>query len=124
MSLTALEVAPVLRILDVALARGFYLDYLGCAVDWEYRFDDTAPLYMQVSRGGLLLHLSEHHGDATPGATVFVRVADLRAFHRELEARHGADRHPVIEDMPWGSIGMEVLDPFGNRIRFDQAVAG
>jgi hypothetical protein len=33
------------------------------------------PLYMQVSREGCVLHLSEHYGDATPGATAFVRVS-------------------------------------------------
>lgn len=123
MSLQVLEVAPVLRILDMATARAFYLDYLGCAVDWEYRFDPGAPLYLQVSRDGLLLHLTEHAGDAVPGATVFVRVADLHALHRELAGRHDGP-HPGVEAMPWGSIGMELRDPFGNRIRFDQAPGG
>lgn len=47
------------------------MDYLGCTVDWEHRFDDLAPLYMQVSRGSLVLHLSEHYGDGTPGAVVY-----------------------------------------------------
>jgi len=37
---------------------------------WEARFDETAPLYMQVSRDGLVLHLSEHHRDCCPGSTV------------------------------------------------------
>ncbi len=124
MSLRVLEVAPVLRIFDMAKAREFYLDYLGFGFDWEYRFDDAAPAYLQVSRDGLVLHLTEHHGDATPGATVFVRVADLRAFHRELEAKAFAYSRPGVEEMPWGSIGMEVVDPFGNRIRFDETISG
>lgn len=29
------EITPVLRIFDVGLAKRFYVDYLGCAVDWE-----------------------------------------------------------------------------------------
>ena len=41
---------------------------LGFRVDWEHRFRRAAPLYMQVSRDGLVLHLSEHHGDACPGS--------------------------------------------------------
>jgi ribosomal-protein-alanine N-acetyltransferase len=65
------RVVPILRIFDVAKARKFYVDYLGCTVDWEHRFDDLAPLYMQVSRGSLVLHLSEHYGDGTPGAVVY-----------------------------------------------------
>ena len=48
-------------------AREFYIEFLGFAVDWEHRFEGVAPVYMQVSRGNLVLHLSEHHGDACPG---------------------------------------------------------
>lgn len=36
-------------------------------VDWEHRFEPGFPLYLQVSRDGLVLHLSEHHGDGSPG---------------------------------------------------------
>jgi ribosomal-protein-alanine N-acetyltransferase len=43
-------------------------------LDWEHRFEPDAPVYMQVSRGPLILHLSEHHGDATPGSTAYVRM--------------------------------------------------
>jgi hypothetical protein len=52
-----LQVIPILRIFSVEKAREFYLDYAGFRVDWEHRFDPTAPLYMQVSRDGLVLHL-------------------------------------------------------------------
>jgi len=55
---------PILRIFDEAKAREFYVDFLGFTVDWEHRFNDDAPLYMQVSRDGCVLHLSEHYGDA------------------------------------------------------------
>jgi hypothetical protein len=55
---------------DVAKAREFYLDYLGFAVEFEHRFHDNAPLFMGISRDGLLLLLSEHHGDGTPGSHV------------------------------------------------------
>lgn len=81
MALQILETAPLMRIFDVAKAREFYVDFLGFTVDWEHRFDETAPLYMQVSRAGLVLHLTEHHGDACPGSAVFVRVTGLRDFH-------------------------------------------
>ena len=60
----------MLRIFDVAKAREFYSEFLGFAIDWEHTFDDHAPVYLQASREGAVLHLSEHHGDASPGATV------------------------------------------------------
>ena len=59
----SLKAIPIFRIFDVDKARAFYLDFLGMSVDWEHRFDESAPLYMQVSRGELKLHLTEHHGD-------------------------------------------------------------
>lgn len=53
---------PILRIFNVAKADEFYVGFLGFSVDWDHRFDDNAPLYRQISRGDLILHLSEHHG--------------------------------------------------------------
>ena len=58
---------PVLRIYDIAKAKEFYVDFLGFRIDWEHRFDENAPLYMQVSRSGMKLHLSEHYGDGGRG---------------------------------------------------------
>ena len=88
MSFRALKVMPVLRIFSVEKAREFYLDYLGFQVDFEHRFDDRAPLFMQVSRDGLTLRLSEHYGDGSPGAAVTVHVEGVREFHAELTAKN------------------------------------
>ncbi len=114
------KTVPVLRSFDETRAREFYLEYLGFAVDWEHRFEADLPLYMQVSRGGLILHLSEHHGDATPGSTVFVEMTGLREFHAEISSRGYRFLRPGIEDAPWDAWLMQVTDPFGNRIRFSE----
>ena len=47
------SVIPVLRIFDIEKADEFYLGFLGFTVDWDHRFDPTAPLYRQISRGVL-----------------------------------------------------------------------
>ena len=122
MSLQALTTIPLFRIFDVAKAREFYLDYLGFALDWEHRFDDVAPVYMQISRGGCMLHLTEHYGDACPGSTIFVRVTGLEEFHRELTAKNYGYLRPGLEKTFHQSIQVQVADPFGNRIRFDETV--
>jgi catechol 2,3-dioxygenase-like lactoylglutathione lyase family enzyme len=114
-------VIPVLRIFDVAKAREFYTDFLGFGIDWEHTFDDHAPVYLQASRDGALLHLSEHHGDASPGATVRILVTDVMRLHRELHEREYRYARPGIETMPWG-LEVAVLDPFANRIVFHQLV--
>jgi len=115
-----LQTIPILRIFDVVKAREFYVGFLGFTVDWEHRFDDRVPIYMQVSRGRLVLHLSEHHGDACPGSTVFVRLTGLDAYHREITAKGYPYMRPGIEQAPWNARVMEVIDPFGNRLRFNE----
>ena len=116
----ALQTIPILRIFDEAKARGFYVGFLGFQVDWEHRFEPGLPLYMQVTRGGCTLHLSEHHGDATPGSTVFVRMTGLDAFHQEITSRNYRYLRPGVEVAPWNARIMEVTDPFGNRLRFNE----
>src|SRR4051794_7992065 len=98
MSFQATQIVPIFRIFDVAKAKEFYLGFLGFAVDWEHRFDDRAPMYMQVSRGGLTLHLSEHYGDCCPGSTAFVRVTGLREYHAEIMAKGYGYMRPGIEE--------------------------
>lgn len=108
---------PIIRSFDEAKAREFYVDFLGFAVDWEHRFHPSAPLYMQLSRGDLLIHLSEHHGDASPGATSFCRMEGIEAFHAGLLAKNYKNNRPGLEKADWG-LEVTVHDPFGNRIRF------
>lgn len=108
---------PVLRIFDVDQARDFYLGYLGWHLDWEHRFEDHLPLYCQVSRGPHRLHLSEHHGDASPGAAVILEVGDVAGLHAELSARDYPYARPGLEEEEWGRV-VTVHDPFRNRLDF------
>ena len=112
---------PILRIFDEVKAREFYVDFLGFTVDWEHRFEQGLPLYMQVSKGDCVLHLSEHHGDCCPGAAMRVETSELEAFQAELAAKRYRNARPGIETMPWGSRDMSVSDPFGNRLTFTNA---
>lgn len=111
---------PVLRIFDVAKARDFYVGFLGFTVDWEHRFDEKAPVYMQVSRDGMVLHLTEHHGDCCPGSTVFVWMTGIDSFHARITSRGYGYMRPSIEPTFYNSRCVEVIDPFGNRIRFNE----
>jgi catechol 2,3-dioxygenase-like lactoylglutathione lyase family enzyme len=120
--LTVTRVVPILRIFDVAKAREFYLDFLGFRLDWEHRFGDDLPLYMQISNGALLLHLSEHYGDACPGAAVRIEIAGLREFHAALVARRYRYARPGIETTPWNSITVSLKDPFGNKLVFEEPI--
>jgi len=110
---------PVLRIFDEAKAKAFYVDWLGFTVDWEHRFGDDFPLYLQVSRDGCVLHLSEHHGDATPSRRLRIHCDDIDGFATDLKQRPYKFAHPgAPEKMPWGTRELTLGDPFGNRLTF------
>ncbi|HEY3801364.1 MAG TPA: glyoxalase superfamily protein [Kofleriaceae bacterium] len=111
-------VVPILRSFDEAKAREFYVDWLGFKVDWQHRFEPALPLYMQVSRGECVLHISEHHGDATPGSAVRIRVDELEAFHAEISAKQYKNYRPGLQDQEWGAREMIVQDGSGNRLVF------
>ncbi len=112
---------PILRIFEVDKAKEFYVGFLGFRIDWEHRFGDDFPLYAQVSRSGVKLHLSEHHGDASPGSTVFIWMRGIADFHRELTAKRYRYAKPGLEEVPWGARMVAVTDPFGNNLRFNEA---
>lgn len=115
-----LQAIPILRIFDEPRARAFYVDFLGMTVDWEHRFDPDSPVYLQVSRDGLVLHLSEHSGDGTPGSKLLITMDDLDGYHAEIVAREYRYNRPAIEQAPWGDRTFEAIDPFGNRLLFNE----
>jgi hypothetical protein len=111
------QAVPIVRIFDVAKAQDFYLGFLGFSVDWEHRYGENFPLYTQVSRAGLRLHLSEHAGDATPGGNMVVYMKGIRAFQKELIGKDYRYMKPGLED-EGSRLEVTVTDPFQNRIRF------
>lgn len=117
------KTTPILRIFDEAKAREFYIDFLGFEVDWEHRFEPGLPLYLQVSKDDCVLHLSEHHGDCSPGAALRTGTDELGSFHQRLNAAGYGYARPKLQEMPWGSQDMTVADPFGNRLTFTNAIS-
>jgi hypothetical protein len=111
---------PIFRIFSLEKARVFYLDFLGFKVEWEHRFEPDAPVFMQVSRGGLAVNLSEHHGDGTPGSIVYVYMTGVKALHRELNDKKYRHNRPGLQQQDWGMTELTVTDPFNNRITFGE----
>lgn len=66
------------------------------AVDGEHRLDGQGPLYMQVSRGSLVLHLSEHHrdGSRSRSASVGAEAAAPEPVTRKTSG-HGSTEPPA-----------------------------
>ncbi len=124
MSLSLGPAIPYLRSFDEAKAREFYVGFLGFNWDFEHRFAPGMPLFAQVSRAGVTLFLTEHHGDSTPGAKVHIVTEGLDGFHAELMGQRYSYARPGIEDTPWGERQMQVADPFGNTLVFAERRPG
>jgi uncharacterized glyoxalase superfamily protein PhnB len=108
----------ILRIFDEAKAMEFYVKYLGFTIDWEHRFADDMPLYAQISMDECIIHLSEHHGDGTPGTIIRIECDDVKAYHKELESKNYRFLNPGIGQQPWAEQEMCLADPFGNKLIF------
>ncbi len=119
-ALSNTEVVPILRIFDKAKTVEFYVEWLGFTIDWEHRFEENFPLYMQVSKAGIVLHLSEHHGDTVPGGKVYITCDGLPEFHKQLLEKSYSYNRPGLEMASWGTLEMTVIDPFGNKLLFTE----
>ena len=115
-----IETIPVFRIFDEKKAREFYIDFLGFKVDWEHRFEEAYPLYMQISKGSCRIHLTGHHGDCCPGSAIVIDIEGLESYQQALLAKRYKHARPGCETTEWNTIEMAVTDPFGNRITFSE----
>ena len=110
---------PTFRVLDLSKAKEFYIDFLGFTIDWEHRFGSDAPVYMQISKDGLVIHLSENVRFQT-GAIVFVETNGIENFHKQLTQKNHKILTPDIAITQWNTKQMELEDPFGNLLRFNE----
>jgi uncharacterized glyoxalase superfamily protein PhnB len=115
-----LKTTPILRMFDIRKAREFYLDFLGFELDFEHRFEPDLPLYMGISLGSVVLHLSEHHGDCAPGAKVMIETTGLADYQAGLLAKRYGYARPGLIQQPWGATTMTVTDPFYNWLVFSE----
>ena len=93
------------------IAKSFEFEFLDFTLEWEHWFEAEFPLYAQIKRSEMKIHLSELHGDAKPGSAVFVPVKKIDVFYEELVAKKYRHTKPAIQNLPWGRM-MELTDPF------------
>ena len=105
---------PILRSLDEAKAREFYIDFLGFEITFEHRFEPGTPLYMGLRLGDCELHLSEHFSDSTPGVAIRVEVDGLEDYCAKLNAKNYRHARPGILEQTWGMREMPISHPVGN----------
>lgn len=101
------QLVPIFRVQDGYASARWYAR-LGFVVEGEHRFAPQLPLYLFLRRGGMVLHLSEHVGDARPGTLVYMYVDDVDS----IAAEFGVE----VIDQPWCR-EVQLTDPDGNRWR-------
>jgi uncharacterized glyoxalase superfamily protein PhnB len=112
------SIIPILRILDERKAKEFYVDFLDFKIDFEHKFEDDFPIYMQVSKENWYIHLSEHQGDCSTGSAIMLEMDGVKAYQKELLEKKYKDSKPNFEKTEWDTIEMTINDPFGNRLTF------
>jgi uncharacterized glyoxalase superfamily protein PhnB len=120
--MTIIKAIPILRIFDYKKAIEFYIDWLGFKINWEHTFDDNTPVYLEIEKDGLIIHLSEHHGDGTPGTNVFVWCNGVEEFQKEIINKKYKYNKPGLEKTFYGSLAVKVIDPFHNQIIFNEKI--
>ncbi|HEV7300355.1 MAG TPA: glyoxalase superfamily protein [Tepidisphaeraceae bacterium] len=115
---------PVLRVGDWGEPKAFYVDWLGFALDWEFRFGDDFPAYAQVARDGITLHLTQHAGDCAFGGLAHIEVDDIESLLQAWDAGRPAAALPRPKRMPWNALALRVPDPFGNHLSIQQTLDG
>lgn len=118
--MTAEKTIPILRIFDYDKAIEFYVHWLGFTIVWEHRFEEHTPVYMEIEKAGITLHLSEHHGDGTPGTHVFIWCSGLKEYHSELTGKRYKYNRPGLEETFYDSWCVTVNDPFNNKLSFNE----
>jgi catechol 2,3-dioxygenase-like lactoylglutathione lyase family enzyme len=111
------SVIPQLRAASMALSLPFYRDGMGFAVDWQHQFEPGFPLFLQLTREGQTIFLTEHAGDCQPGGAIYFKVPDVDALAGDFSAR-GIVTVAGPADTEWGTREMSLVDPDGNRLRF------
>ena len=101
---------PIFRVAGSEAASRSYAR-LGSRLDRKHQFGTDMPFYAFLSRGNLQLHLSEHTGDARPGALVYFYVQAIEPIAHESGAE--------IEEQPWSREGC-LSAPDSNRLRIGQ----
>ncbi len=102
-------IIPIFRIFDIEKTDSFYIEYLGFKMDWKHQYAENMPFYFQVSLNNAVLHLSEHHGDASPGSAIRIKIKGLKSYHSLLIEKGYPYAKPAVEKTPWDTNELTVI---------------
>jgi predicted lactoylglutathione lyase len=103
------NVVPILRVVDLAVSRRYYIDILGFTADWD------AGAMISVSRDGKPIMICEG-AQGQPGTWLWVGVEDAEALFGEFSAK-GARVRSRPQNFDW-AYEFQIEDPDGHVLRF------
>lgn len=109
-------VTPVFQITNYPQAVAFYIDWLGFNIDWEDGPAADGGRYLQVSRGSIVLHLTNALHESGTGSRAIAEFTGLLAFHHLLGQKQSAFPMPELQKTTWHDkvMQLELMDPAGN----------
>jgi uncharacterized glyoxalase superfamily protein PhnB len=113
---------PIIRIYEVEKAKEFYMDWLGFEVTFDHQFEPHMPHYIGIKKDDIELHLSGHDGDTVLGIRIFITCNKIKDFYEELLSRPYQYYQPKLEETFYGTLQIQLHDPFGNRLSFNEYV--
>jgi uncharacterized glyoxalase superfamily protein PhnB len=105
-------VYPVVPIREYGKAKDYYVNQLGFKIDWEIK-DGDLPVFLQVTRDGQSLYLTQNPKDGEPPVSVYLYVPDVDAWCGVTQ-KLGMDAEEPPDEQPWGNREARYRDPFGN----------
>ena len=120
-------IAPYFMVDDVVATANFYRDKLGFRYD---RFWGDPPAFCMVTRGGIIIMLSQIAGAVSPNGSrdahgdawdAYVWVDDADALHQEFAEKGVRIARPICEQ-PYGNRDFDALDCNGYRLCFGHSI--
>ena len=110
----------IIPVTDIDRAKGFYVDQLGFADDWDVTVDENVR-FVQLTPQGSACSIAFGKGltEAAPGSVRGMQmvITDADAAHAELTSK-GVEVGPV-DEQPWGRF-VYFTDPDGNAWSLQQ----
>lgn len=115
-------VIPVLRVTKASVSLPFYTQVLGFTIDWEYRHEPGFPVFVQLTREGQSIYLTEHADDCQVGGAVHFMIPDVDECYSAFQERGLVQSKPPL-NTAWKTRDVLVVDPDGNRLTFSTELA-
>lgn len=113
---------PTFRVKDARAAEAFYREKLGFSTSWAHDPGNEYPVFLEMVRDNVALHLSEHDGDGPVGVSIYVNVTDALALHDAFLAA-GAEVAEPPQNSGWGEVVFSLPDLDGDTLRFGSPIS-